>query len=69
MRMPGGRGTPRHTLRLDDRIWDLFGEATPDRAGVLREFIDWYVGVPGAELPVRPIDRRPGPAQGRRAID
>lgn len=51
--MPG-RGTPRHTIRIPDPIWDRFGEAAGDRAAILRQLVLWYLGE--GELPVRPVD-------------
>lgn len=49
-------GSPNRAFRMDDLdIWRLFGEvAQPDRSAVLRDFIRWYVRLPGAQLPKRP---------------
>lgn len=54
-------------LKIDDDDWNLFGELAPavenrggnvgqtgGRAGVLRQFIRWYNGEPGATCPRRP---------------
>ena len=54
-------------LKIDDEPWQLFGELAPPlqnlggnqgqtggRAGVLRQFIDWYNGEPGVSCPRRP---------------
>ena len=50
-----GRGTARQTIRVDETLWERFGElAEPDRSAVLREFIRWYVGEPDAQAPKRP---------------
>jgi predicted GIY-YIG superfamily endonuclease len=50
--------TPRQTFRADEALWAEFGEAVAragsDRSAVLRQLVRWYVGEPGAELPVRP---------------
>ncbi len=55
--MPG-KGTSMHSFRLGDETWDRFGEAAKrkgtSRVAAIREFIRWYVGYPGAELPERP---------------
>lgn len=54
------RGTNRRTIRVDPDLWDEFGVAAVDqpenRSGVLREFMRWYLGKPGAELPRRKVD-------------
>lgn len=59
--MPG-RGTPRHAIRIPDRLWELFGESTgragTDRNAALRALIAWYVGQ--GDLPARP-ERDGGP--------
>jgi hypothetical protein len=50
-----GRGTARQTIRIDEDLWNRFGQvAEPDRSTVLREFIRWYVGEPGTKAPKRP---------------
>jgi hypothetical protein len=50
----GLRGVP-------DDLWTEFEQATSragtDRSAALREFMAWYVGRPGAELPQRPAER------------
>ena len=50
-------------FHVNQELWDRFGaavEASPDpeadRSKVLRTFVRWYVGEPGAELPKRPAD-------------
>jgi hypothetical protein len=50
-----GRGTARQTFRYDEDGWkDFLVIAEPDRSAVLRQFIDWYRGIPGAKMPKRP---------------
>jgi hypothetical protein len=55
--MPG-KGTPMRAFRLAEAMWAKFGEAAAragtDRGSILREFIRWYVGEPGAKMPRRP---------------
>jgi hypothetical protein len=49
--------TPRQTIRVDADLWAAFGErADPDRSSVLREFMRWYTGQPGAKIPRPPKD-------------
>ena len=49
------KGTDRRTIRVDPDLWNEFGRATAGgedgRSGVLRDFMRWYLGKPGAELP------------------
>lgn len=49
----GLRGIPQD-------LWDEFEAATSragtDRSANLGEYMAWYVGRPGAELPERPVD-------------
>lgn len=50
-----GTHTPRQTVRVDADLWRDFGEvADPDRSSVLRDFMAWYAGRPGAKMPRRP---------------
>lgn len=55
--MPG-KGTPHRSFRLAETWWQRFGEAVKEqgttRPEVLKRFILWYCGAPGAELPERP---------------
>lgn len=55
-----GKGTTRHTIRMDDELWKRLGEAAEragtDRSTLLREFARWWLGDPAAKLPDR--DRR-----------
>lgn len=48
--------TPRQMIRIDRGTWDVFGRMAGkrSRSQKVREFIEWYVGMPGAELPERP---------------
>lgn len=48
-------------FRTTDDLWESFGEAVrrcpdpeADMSKVLRAFVRWYVGEPGAKLPERP---------------
>jgi hypothetical protein len=53
-----GRGTARQTIRIDEESWEDFGEKAAaigmDRSSVARGLVDWFRGLPGAELPARP---------------
>ena len=57
LRMPG-RGTPKHSFRISDALWDRCGQQAwsvgADREAVLRQLVAWYVGE--GELPTRPVD-------------
>lgn len=53
---------PRRFVASDE-LWEKFQKAVEagpdpeaDRSKVLRTFVRWYVGEPGAELPKRPAD-------------
>lgn len=47
-------------IRVDEELWTSFGEAVQrasretDRSKVVREFMRWYTGERGAQLPDRP---------------
>lgn len=48
-------------FRTTDDLWERFGDAVErgpdaeaDMSKVLRAFVRWYVGEPGAKLPERP---------------
>lgn len=48
-------------FRTSDELWERFGDAVErspdpeaDMSKVLRSFVRWYVGEPGARLPERP---------------
>lgn len=52
-----GRGTARQTIRVDETLWERFGQFAAgkgsDRSTVLRDFIRWYVAEPDAQMPER----------------
>lgn len=57
--MSDGRDLRR--FRAPDELWERFSSAVQcspdpeaDRSKVLRQFLRWYAGEPGAELPRRP---------------
>lgn len=52
--MPNQPKTPIRTLRVDNDLWQQFGDLAEDRSATLRDFIRWYVREPGAKLPPRP---------------
>lgn len=53
---PRARHTPHRPIRVEDDLWDLFGELVGDRnrSETVRRFIAWYVGKPGAKIPRPP---------------
>jgi hypothetical protein len=55
---PNAPKTPVRPIRVDQELWDEFGQATAagdtDRSAALRAFMAWYARRPGAKLPVRP---------------
>jgi hypothetical protein len=52
------RGTDRRAIRIDDALWQRFGEVAAalgtDRASLIREWVRWSVGESGASPPRRP---------------
>lgn len=48
--------TPRRPLSVGDELWVPFGKRAGEknRSAVLRQFIRWYLRLPGATLPRRP---------------
>lgn len=52
--------TTTKNIRIDDQVWSAAGVAAQqdgtDRSALVREFFNWYLRVPGAELPTRPGD-------------
>lgn len=50
--------TKHRSVRLEDDLWDALDPAAKsvgyDRSGVIRQFVRWYLRVPGAKLPQRP---------------
>lgn len=56
-RMPNQPRTPARQMRIGDEWFDFDLAAksqSSERAAVIRDFIDWYIRKPGAELPERP---------------
>lgn len=55
---PNAPKTPVRPIRVEQGLWDEFGEATAagdtDRSAALRAFMAWYARRPGAKLPARP---------------
>lgn len=54
---PNAPKTPPRQIRIGDTWYDFDAAAKAqgtERAAVIRELIDWYIGEPGAELPPRP---------------
>jgi hypothetical protein len=53
--------TKVRSVRLEQKLWDDLKPAAEalglDRAGLIRQFIRWYLRVPGAKLPQRPDPR------------
>jgi hypothetical protein len=60
--------TTNRVIRVPDDDWTDLGELVGERqrAHTIREFIAWYLGRPGAELPEPPEPRQAGasPQQG-----
>ncbi|MGH3266025.1 MAG: hypothetical protein ACRDNS_28990 [Trebonia sp.] len=54
--------TKHRSIRLEDDLWrDLEPAAKAvgyDRSGVIRQFVRWYLRIPGAKLPQRPTPGR-----------
>ena len=50
--------TPHRSVRMEDDLWKRLGPAAQangyDRSGLIRQFVRWYLRVPGARLPQRP---------------
>jgi hypothetical protein len=48
--------TPHRMVRISDAHWSRFGQlvGVRERSRVIKEFVAWYVGEPGAKLPRRP---------------
>jgi hypothetical protein len=53
-------------VRMDESLWDRFGEIAPDRSAAVRHFVHWYVGDEGWELPKRPDQSASADHDGRR---
>jgi hypothetical protein len=56
--------TPRRVISVEDGPWARFGAlvGVRNRSGVIRQFIGWYNGEPGAKLPRRPKASEPADA-------
>ena len=56
--MTPSRGTPTRPIRIELTLWERFGVAAKrqgfDRSSLIREFIGWYLRMPGAKMPKRP---------------
>jgi len=59
--MPSKPASGLRRFRTTDDLWESFGDAVErgpdpeaDMSKVLRAFVRWYVGEPGAKLPERP---------------
>lgn len=56
--VPNAPKTPTRPVRLDAEDWVDLGDATTakgtNRSATIRDFVRWYLGRPGAELPERP---------------
>lgn len=50
--------TKHRSVRLEDDLWLPLEPAAKasgyDRSGLIRQFVRWYLRVPGAKLPQRP---------------
>lgn len=50
--------TKHRSVRIEDELWEALLPAAQaagyDRSGVIRQFVRWYLRVPGARLPQRP---------------
>jgi hypothetical protein len=50
--------TKHRSIRLEQDLWDRLDAAAKaigyDRSSVIRQFVRWYLRVPGAQLPQRP---------------
>jgi hypothetical protein len=60
-------GTPIRTVRMDDSLWNRFGEFSEDRSATIRAWIHWYVGDEGWPAPSRSVEpvTEPDPPQSR----
>lgn len=57
--------TPLRPVRMDDELWETFGDAAGDRqrSEVVRNFLRWYVGEDDARQPRRPTTGTDAPPQ------
>ncbi|MFF4417036.1 hypothetical protein ACFYY8_31330 [Streptosporangium sp. NPDC001559] len=53
--------TPLRPIRVEEELWIEFGRLAGERkrSTVIRDFIRWYIGAPGAKLPARPGEEKP----------
>ncbi|MFI9200189.1 hypothetical protein [Streptomyces sp. NPDC053048] len=60
--MPNAPRTQHRSVRISDEDWADLAARAPggDRAGVIKDFIAWYLRRPDAKLPQRP-PAGPGP--------
>jgi len=63
--------TKARRVVMSDELWEALGVATEgdpetNRSSAIRQLVRWYVGEPGAELPVRPSDARGSRPRTRR---
>ncbi len=58
--VPNQPATPKQNMRIGGTKWSRFGAGAlkqgTNRTEVVNQFIDWYLRVPGAELPERPSE-------------
>lgn len=57
---------PHRSIRIPDDAWDVLGELTNNRSGLILDFVRWYVRTPDATLPQRP--KAADVAQARRKL-
>lgn len=63
--MAGDSENKPRTIRMEQDLWDKLGPAAManghDRSGLIKQFVRWYLRIPGAQLPQRPdaADERP----------
>ena len=51
--------TPHRPIRIDGGLWDAVGEEVGKRkrAALVRDLLRWWLRIPGAKLPPRPLRR------------
>lgn len=56
--MAGDSENKPRTIRMEQGLWDDLGPAAManghDRSGLIKQFVRWYLRIPGAQLPQRP---------------
>jgi hypothetical protein len=59
-RVPNQPKTPKQSMRMGALKWGRFGIASlsvkSNRTEVMSQLVDWFLRVPGAELPERPTE-------------